>query len=311
MGLGNWLWQRKLASSVQLGDQRNPVSCIAISRQSNLLASAGLDGHIRLWDTESEQLSDTLAGHRDAVARLAFSVDGTLLVSAGKDGRVGVWEAGKGQVTWLPGHQGPVRALAFSEDGELLVSGGQDRIVRFWQPPQTTPVEVWDAAKFGTGSATIADLAFAPGSRTLAVAFSNGAILFCDWEARRLLSRSLLHRGGIAAIAYAAKGTMLASAGGEGVVRVWNLNKWTCQHELEGHEGEDILALACTPQGKLLASGGGVEGLPGELILWHPRAGTRLKYLTGHKDRVTCLAFKSDELLASGGADGTVRLWRV
>lgn len=77
--------------------------------------------------------------------------------------------------------------------------------------------------------------------------------------------------------------------------------------QFQAHQGA-IGALAFSPDGKLLASGG-TDALV-KLWNWHkPRA---LASLQGHQGSVTALAFSPDgKVLASGGADGTVRLWDV
>src|SRR5205085_6824215 len=46
------------------------------------------------------------------------------------------------------------------------------------------------------------------------------------------------------------------------------------------------------------------------LNLWDWASNHSLRSLTGHKDRVTCIAFRSDgKVLASGSLDGSVILW--
>jgi WD40 repeat protein len=64
---------------------------IAFNLQGTVLASAGGDGIVRLWDVNSGELLSTLAGHEDAVTSLSFSPDGSILVSGGLDGRLLLW----------------------------------------------------------------------------------------------------------------------------------------------------------------------------------------------------------------------------
>ena len=46
--------------------------------------------------------------------------------------------------------------------------------------------------------------------------------------------------------------------------------------------------------------------------LWDTKTGGHIQRLTGHGDWVTSVAFSSNgSVLASGGADGTVLLWRM
>jgi WD40 repeat protein len=72
-----------------------------------------------------------------------------------------------------------------------------------------------------------------------------------------------------------------------------------------------ILALAFSPDGRILASGGGVPSRDGEILLWNAADGSLLREITGaHSDTVFDLAFTPDgSLLASAGADKFARVF--
>ena len=63
---------------------------LAFSPNGKLLASAGCDRTVKLWNVASGQLLRTL-GHADEVMAVAFSTDGPLLVSGGRDNQVYLW----------------------------------------------------------------------------------------------------------------------------------------------------------------------------------------------------------------------------
>src|SRR5262249_45070544 len=64
--------------------------------------------------------------------------------------------------------------------------------------------------------------------------------------------------------------------------------------------------LAISPDGRLLATGGG----DGVIQLWDLATGQAMPKLTGHRSEITSLEFSRDgRVLASGSMDGGVKLW--
>ena len=69
-----------------------------------------------------------------------------------------------------------------------------------------------------------------------------------------------------------------------------------------------IFAVALHPLDPTLAISGGEDDLA---YLWRTDSGEQVAQLTGHDDSVTSVGFSFDgELVATGGMDGRVRVWR-
>jgi RNA polymerase sigma factor (sigma-70 family) len=73
-------------------------------------------------------------------------------------------------------------------------------------------------------------------------------------------------------------------------------------------QGHFIFALAFSPDGKRIASGGGDR----LIRLWDATTGAPIRLFQGHENDVTALVFSADgKRLVSGGTDGTVRVWQA
>jgi sugar lactone lactonase YvrE len=117
-----------------------PTKESALSPTADVLAVAGTDGAIRLWDLRSRTRTNVLrtdlhrrSGHDAAALALAFSPDGSLLASAHVDGVVHVWDMARGEeVPVKLRHDNAVGTLAFSPDGATLATGSLDANLRLW-----------------------------------------------------------------------------------------------------------------------------------------------------------------------------------
>ncbi|MEM1136943.1 MAG: caspase family protein [Bacteroidota bacterium] len=71
---------------------KDEILCLQLHPKENIIASAGRDKHIVLWDASTGEVLKELKGHDAAINQLAFSPDGKFLVSAGNDSRIIFWD---------------------------------------------------------------------------------------------------------------------------------------------------------------------------------------------------------------------------
>ena len=105
----------------------------AVATSGELIATAGYDRVINVWDLATGELLQPLTGHNGAVFDLAFSPDGSVLVSASADETVKVWDPRTGErLSTMSEPEGEVTSVAFSVDGRSVLAASADNRVRRW-----------------------------------------------------------------------------------------------------------------------------------------------------------------------------------
>ena len=293
--------RRGVASQLQGHEQM--VTAVAYAPGGKLLASAGRDGAVRLWDVSRRRpAGEPLRGHQGAVNHVTFSPDGKLLASAGRDGVVSLWQVkSRRRLGTLTGHKGAVFGLSFAPEGDTLASAGADGRVLRWDVGSRRLKSRLD----GHTKAAMA-VAHGPRGRFIASAGLDGVVRINDLFADT--SEQLRgHTEGVYDVAISPDGRYLASAGLDARVMLWHLgNVVTRAHTLTGHR-DMIFAVAFSPDSKTLASAGADK----VVRLWDAATGARQgSPLRGHLGLVHDVAFSPDgKTLASGSRDHTVRLW--
>jgi hypothetical protein len=179
------------------------VDSVAVSPDGSLVATAGGEGGVRLYNAKTGELLRTIGevvGDRDVV----FSPDGRLLAAAGfhMDKIVGVYEVQTGKrVLALDGQtEWEADATVFSHDGKLLASTATDKQVLVWELAtgklrhqlKNQPYRL-AALAFSPESATLAGGGFASGickAASCAARWQVTAIGLRLWRFRPVAKRS-------------------------------------------------------------------------------------------------------------------------
>jgi WD40 repeat protein len=145
---------------------------VAFSSDGRRALTGGWAKTVRLWDVDSWQVLRTFEGHTARVTSVAFAPDGRRAASGGDDSMVWLWSLTTPEqpAVRLRGHTGKVYGVTFAPDGKTLASCGWDGLVLLWDGQSGELLRQWRLPGM------VNAVAFAPDSRHLALANSNGTI---------------------------------------------------------------------------------------------------------------------------------------
>jgi WD40 repeat protein len=283
------------------------VNAINFSPDGRLMATAGSDRTVRLWDASRRMLLRTMEGHGADVRSVAFSRDAKHLLSASDDLTVKVWEVLSGRVlaTLTRGAGSQIEGAGFGGNEDLVIVATSSRA--------KSELIVWNHR---TGK--IVRSASTESSCGNLLMSKDGSLAFCRFGAfwdLATLSRVNNDDGAFPSAdgptiggsshpqtaSFNAGGTLLA------VLKYSNLNVWDVKRMKRLHHINPYLthfsAVSFAPDGRTLAAGDEAGGI----TMWDATTGSRLGDVVWAPSRnvpITALAFAPDGQTLISASEG-------
>ncbi len=275
----------ELARSLD-GHQRF-AGCTAISQDGSLIASA--DTSIRIWDFASGKLLNEFQAHDQWINSLAFNPDGNRLVSCSNDCLIKIWNVSSGRhQRTLYGHTNFVNRVRYNHDGTKLASVSKDRTLRTWNAQTGKPASIrWGHIN------EIYDFDFSDDGKLIVTTSTEG---LKSWQAETNGTFSRNHPANVKCIAASPDSSMIASAGKDGHVMLWDIKSSTFLRELDDAPTSPTSDIAWSPDGQRILWGNS-EGVLSQFDFLSGQT-TRLVDFN-HAIRSVCFADERNEMFVA------------
>lgn len=194
------------------------VYSVAFAKNDSLLATAGFDTTVRLWDLAAGRERGVFRGHSDFVFDAAFDPDGKTILSAGKDASIKRIDVAtlEAQRTYS-GHDEAILALAVRPDGQGFVSAGHEPQLRWWERDGNKPTR-----RVGGHGGPVFELAFSGDGKRLISASGDQSVRLWDGVTGAFQKRLPGPTDWQYTVALSADGKTAAAGGWDGIVRLWD-----------------------------------------------------------------------------------------
>jgi WD40 repeat protein/tetratricopeptide (TPR) repeat protein len=297
------------------------VTSLAFSRDSQLLASGGQEGDLRVWDWRAKRLLLTVNVPEGGILGVAIAPDSRRVAAVGQDSRIRVWELGREQGAPVYDH------TALPEYNSFAAATPQASNYWVWEVAFLKEREL--AVKLAGGSLHRFDVRTGKLLGTLvksdAMGFTRENHVCLSWDSRRLAVQNgekvtIYRVGGAAAereitlpkariLGWSPDGEGLLAEIEEGSVRVVDPKSPEKQQVLITHVGKaTVLAVCHAPQ---RAAFGWSDGT---VMVWDFAAGHALAAPPREGEWVASAAFDSKGqhlAVATRGIGGSALVWDV
>ncbi|XP_062148290.1 transcriptional corepressor LEUNIG_HOMOLOG-like [Alnus glutinosa] len=279
--------------------RNSKVTCCHFSSDGKLLASAGHDRKVVLWNMDTLQSVSTPEEHKLLITDVRFRPNSSQLATASCDKSVRLWDAANPSycLQEYTAHTSAVMSLDFHpKKTDLFCFCDNDNEISYWN------INPFSCTRISKGG--MAQVRFQPRIGHMLAAASDKVVSIFDIETDRKTYSFQGHPEMVNYICWDANGDLLASVS-QNLVKVWSLTSGECIQELSSN-GNQFHSCVFHPSYSTLLVIGGISSLE----LWN-MAENKSMTIPAHENIISALAQSPvTGMVASASHDNSVKLWK-
>ncbi|KAL6054778.1 Pleiotropic regulator 1 [Balamuthia mandrillaris] len=258
--------------------------------------------HIQLEKPEWHapwKLMRTISGHLGWVRSVAVEPGNEWFVTGSADRTIKVWDLASGMLKiTLTGHINTPRGLAISPRHPYLFSAGEDKMIKCWDLEYNKVIRQYHGHLSG-----IYCLALHPTIDVLVTGGRDSTARVWDIRTKAEVHCLAGHNHTVGSLATQAVDPQILTGSMDCTVKMWDLAAGKCAVTLTHHK-KGVRALQMHPSEYTFASGSADN-----IKKWKLPDGDFLHNLSGHNTILHTMALNSDNVLVTGGDDGSLYFW--
>ncbi|MCG9128052.1 sigma-70 family RNA polymerase sigma factor [Candidatus Poribacteria bacterium] len=284
------LVNKETGNKTEINAHTSWVNGLSFNPEGTILASAGRDYIIQLWDVNTGEHIKTLLRTNSEIQCITFSPDGETLAS-GENNVIRFFDIDSGNEKTLNAHSSWVDDLSYSPDGKSILSISDPKEIFLWDV-NTLQKKILDGPV--EGFPTSVD--FNPDGRIIATGSWDNKVHLWHGPTGEYITAFSGHTSYVVSVVFNPDGKSVASAAEDGTIRFWELETGTLKNSLTGHI-DTIHSVTFFPNGTQLISG----NADGTLNVWNIKSRSLVRNITSDYKELDRVVFNENgDIIACG-----------